>query len=91
MVKDTEPVLKTVITNLKKVTNVSTMLDLKKKNQDFSLPPKKNKTNAANDSAPASNTTVPAASPATATAPAPATEPAATTEPAAEPSAEAAA
>merc|ERR1719198_2595128 len=64
MVKDTDPVLKTVITNLKKVTNVSTMLDLKAKNQDKSLPsglPKKaNRTNASNSSnstAPASNST----------------------------------
>merc|ERR1712178_476555 len=83
MVKDNEPVLKTVITNLKKITNVSTMLDLKKKNADSLLPPegslkKKNKTNV---SANSSNATAPAAtsttaSPATATAPAPDAAPA---------------
>lgn len=82
MVKDTDPVLKTVINNLKKVTNVSTMLDLKAKNQDKSLPsglPKKtnvtNKSNASNSTAPATNSTT--ATPATTDAPAPATEAAA--------------
>ena len=80
MVKDTDPVLKTVITNLKKVTNVSTMLDLKAKNQDKSLPsglPKKANATASNKSnatAPASNST--AAGNAT-TAAAPATDAAA--------------
>jgi hypothetical protein len=69
MVKDTEPVLKTVITNLKKVTNVSTMLYLKNKNQDEALPPKKNKTNASNDTAPATNVTVPTTAPAAADSP----------------------
>ena len=79
MVKDTDPVLKTVITNLKKVTNVSTMLDLKAKNKDKSLPsglPKKaNRTNASNSSnstAPASNSTTSAPA---ATAPATPTTP----------------
>jgi hypothetical protein len=78
MVKDTDPVLKTVITNLKKVTNVSTMLDLKAKNQDKSLPsglPKRNtssRTNAtSNSTAPASNSTA-SANATTATAPPPA-------------------
>ena len=86
MVKDTDPVLKTVITNLKKVTNVSTMLDLKAKNKDKSLPsglPRTaNKTNASNSTAPASNST--ASAPAT-------TAPAATPAPADAPAAEAAA
>lgn len=78
MVKDTDPVLKTVISNLKKVTNVSTMLDLKKKNEDLLLP-KKNKTvktNASNATAPASNTTTNATAPTTAPAPTTATAPA---------------
>ena len=83
MVKDTDPVLKTVINNLKKVTNVSTMLDLKAKNQDKSSPsglPKKsnatnatNRSNASNSTAPAANSTA-AAAPTTASAPAPAAE-----------------
>jgi len=89
MVKDTDPVLKTVINNLKKVTNVSTMLDLKAKNQDKSLPsglPKTNATsanrsNASSSTAPAANST--AAAPAAATAPAPAAEAAAPAEAAA--------
>lgn len=88
MVKDTDPVLKTVIDNLKKVTNVSTMLDLKKKNEAASAPSgaalkKKNKTvNASNstNATTSANATTPAtapASPAEETAPAPATAPAA--------------
>jgi len=78
MVKDTDPVLKTVISNLKKVTNVTTMLDLKAKNKDSTLPsglPKKsNRTNASNstnatNATASANATAPAA-PATEAAPA---------------------
>jgi hypothetical protein len=60
MVKDTDPVLKTVITNLKKVTNVSTMLDLKAKNKDNSLPsgqPRKSNATAASNRSNSTNST----------------------------------
>ena len=93
MVKDTDPVLKTVITNLKKVTNVSTMLDLKAKNKDKSLPSgqlKKVKTNATSNSTGASNSTAPAAAPA-APAEAPVAPAEAPVAPAEAPAAEAAA
>jgi hypothetical protein len=81
MVKDTDPVLKTVITNLKKVTNVSTMLDLKAKNKDKSLPSgaalkKVNATSASNRSN-ASNATAPATAPAAPAEATPADAPAA--------------
>lgn len=82
MVKDTDPVLKTVISNLKKVTNITTMQDLKAKNAADYLPsglPKKNKSNASVNASnstnatsanatPAANVTAPAAAPATAPA-----------------------
>ena len=76
MVKDTDPVLKTVISNLKKVTNITTMQDLKAKNAADYLPsglPKKNKSNASvnasnSTNATSANATTPAAAPATAPA-----------------------
>jgi hypothetical protein len=85
MVKDTDPVLKTVISNLKKVTNITTMQDLKAKNAADYLPsglPKKNKSNASvnasnSTNATSANATTPAAAPATAPAAAPAADAAA--------------
>jgi len=85
MVKDTDPVLKTVISNLKKVTNITTMQDLKAKNAADYLPsglPKKNKSNASvnasnSTNATSANATTPAAAPAADAAAAPATAPAA--------------
>jgi len=74
MVKDTDPVLKTVISNLKKVTNITTMQDLKAKNAADYLPsglPKKNKSNATVNASNSTNATSANATPATnATAPA---------------------
>jgi len=74
MVKDTDPVLKTVISNLKKVTNITTMQDLKAKNAADYLPsglPKKNKSNASVNASNSTNATSANATPATnATAPA---------------------
>jgi hypothetical protein len=87
MVKDTDPVLKTVISNLKKVTNVSTMLDLKKKNEDALLPKVLKKSNATNATAPADNSTAPAAPAAPADAPPAAPAAPADAPPAAEPAA----
>ena len=80
MVKDTDPVLKTVISNLKKVTNITTMQDLKAKNAADYLPsglPKKNKSNASvnasnSTNATSANATTPAAAPAADAAAAPA-------------------
>lgn len=86
MVKDTDPVLKTVISNLKKVTNITTMQDLKAKNAADYLPsglPKKNKSNASVNASNSTNATSANATPATnATAPAtaPATDAAAPAE-----------
>jgi len=79
MVKDTDPVLKTVISNLKKVTNITTMQDLKAKNAADYLPsglPKKNKSNASVNASNSTNATSANATPA-ANATAPATAPAA--------------
>jgi len=78
MVKDTDPVLKTVISNLKKVTNITTMQDLKAKNAADYLPsglPKKNKSNASVNASNSTNATSANATPA-ANATAPATAPA---------------
>ena len=81
MVKDTDPVLKTVISNLKKVTNITTMQDLKAKNAADYLPsglPKKNKSNASVNASNSTNATSANATPA-ANVTAPATAPAADT------------